>query len=537
MLTLEEAQAVLASVGTDTPPTAESLRAARAAVVLAAKEAKTKGDKLALTTMLEAIRMADTAITAAEELESQSAQELSALVADIPELADEAPAEPEAQPEPEAPRILSLSEAAARLGLSPAAEERIEVTEREPRQTLTVAGQEASDASWSDLGDAFARETKTAYRAGKTNIATFRTEYDNRLTGKKDADSRVLDELSRAAGDQAVIAAGGCCTLAEPIRDQPMLESLARPLADALPTVGAPAGAVSFFPPICLPVDGVDTWTCADDAAVDPADPDTWKTCHEVECDDVQTETLDSIYRCLTIGNFNQRFNGERWDAYLHKTAAMWARVAEISLFNKIATDPNVTTHTVTDTGSIYVTFLQTVLRAAATIRQNQRYGNIGIRVFAASWLNDAILADRISRAAQRGRSTESSDVATILAENNITVTWSPDLNPIEPNGQVSGPLTAFPATASIVLFVDGGVFRLDGGELNLGTEIRDMQNNRQNQVSAFSESWETAVVRTCDAKAITLPVTVCGQAPCQPAPAPGSSEDAPLFTQEVTAP
>ena len=525
-----EAQQVLSAVGSDTAPTSAQLTEARTALVGAARTAKDAGDRQSLATMLEAIKLADRAISEVAALEATAAAELDALTADIPELATEV-VEPVAPDESgAAPRVLSIAEAAARLGLGASAP--AEVTER-PTQTLTIEGRESSGATWADLGNAFAKSASSALRGGRTTLATLRTEYTHNLTGKQGPDSRILDDLTRQAHDPAVVAAGGCCSLAEPIRDQPMLASLSRPLADALPVVGASAGAVTLYPPICLPQGGVATWSCAQDAAVESDDEETWKDCYEVDCAAASTVTVEAIYRCLTIGNFQQRFSPERWDAILHAATAQTARVAEIALFNKIATSPLTTVHTVTNTGSVYLTFLQNVLLAAATIRQNQRYSDIGLHVFAPEWLKAAIQADRIARAIQRGRASEGGDVTEILAENNISVTWSPDLNPIEPTGQVSGPLTAYPANASIVLFADGGVFRLDGGELNLGTEIRDYDLNRQNKLSAFAESFETALVRSCDTKAITIPVTVCGSAPCSSTP-PGATAGAPLFTSEV---
>lgn len=538
MLTLEQAQAILGAVGSDTPPTAEQLTQARAAFVTAAKAAKEKADKAALATMLSAINVAAQAIEAAKKLEAEAAAELDALTADIPELAadaaDETPADE--APADTTPQTLSIADAIARLGLGGAATaaDVVEVTDR-PTQTLTINGEESSDASFRELGAAFAKSTKSMLRDGRTLLATIRTEYDNVLSGKAGDNTRLLDDIARQAADSAVVAAGGCCSLAEPIRDMPMLASLARPLADALPTIGASAGAVTLFPPVCLPQGGAQVWTCEQDAEVDADDPDTWKVCTEIECEEPDTITVEAIYRCLTIGNFQQRFAPERWEAILHAVLAQQARLAEQKLFSNIANSPYTVASTVTDTGSVYATFLATIIRVAAVIRQNQRYDNVRIKAAAPSWLLDAITADRLARAIQRGRTVEGASVDTLLAERNIDMIWTPDVNPIQTGATSAGALAAWPATASLVVWADGGVFRLDGGELNLGTEIRDHDLNRQNKVAAFGESFEAALVRSCDTRSIALPVTVCGSAPCQPAAAPGSTEDNPLFTFDTT--
>lgn len=526
MLTLEEAQAILAAVGSDSAPTVEQLRAARAVFLETAKTAKTQGDKAALATMLETLKAADLAITEAEKLATEAAAEIDALAAEFPELSDEPAAEPsdDAPAAKEPAQVLSVQEAIARLGLAPQKrEEQAVVTER-PTQTLTIGDREMNDATWGDMGAAFAKALKTNRREGRNTIATFRSEYEHSVKGLGDAAAtRVLDSLSDRASEEAVVAAGGCCSLAEPIRDQPMLSSIDRPIASSMPTVGTAAGAVTFFPPVCLPQGGIGTWTCEQDALVDPADDATWKTCETIECVDPDVYNVEAIYKCLTIGNFQQKFNPERWNAILAATAAAQARLAEQTLFNQIANSEYTTQHTVADTGSVYATFIRATLLAAATIRQNQRYAGRRLKVIAPEWISDAAQVDLLMRAVRRGRQVEAEAIETVLARENIDVTWSPDIDPIEPAGQVNGPLTNFPATANIVIYVDGGVFRLDGGEINLGTEIRDHDLNRQNALAAFSESFERGVVRACDTKHITIPVTVCDQAPCldvEPAPA-----------------
>lgn len=535
---LVKAQETLLAVGSDNAPSVDDLKAARAAFVSAAAAAKDKADKESLVAMLDAVKVADQAIDEATKLAAAAAEELAALVADFPELAGGQELEAEApqadDPAPAATgRMLSVAEAAQRLGLAGSVSSQIEVTEREPRQVLSIGGNESTDANWSELGNAFAKHAKQGIRAGRSTLATLRTEYATKLTGKTGENTRILDELSRQSADPAIVAAGGCCTLAEPIRDIPMLATLGRPIADSLPTVGASAGAVTFFPPVCLPQEGVATWTCDQDAAVDEADPETWKQCVEVECDEAQDEVLDAIYKCLTIGNFNQRFAPERWDAVLHAAAAAQARLSEQTLFNKIANNANTTKRTVTDTGSIYYTVLNAAVRAWSIISQNQRYTGRRANMIMPSWVKDAAALDVLARGIKRGRAASERPLEQALAEHMIDVTWSDDISPIEAAGG-TGVLGQFPATFTATINVDGGVFRLDGGELNLGTEIRDHDLNRQNKVAAFAETFETAVVRSCDTMALTIPVTVCDAVACIDE-LPGSTADAPLFTSAIT--
>lgn len=524
MLTLEEALALLGAVGTDDAPTVKELRSARTAFVDAAKVAKEKLDRKALASMLEAIKVTEAAISEAEATLTAAEEEINALTADIPELneVEEAPVESSTEHSADV-KVLSVAEAIARLGLSPAPEGSFEVAEREPAQTLTINGEESNGASWGQLGDAFAKFSKSSLRSGRTTLATFRTEYSNQLTGKAGENTRIIDDLARRSGESAIVAAGGACSLAEPIRDQPMLASLERPIASALPTIGASTGKVTFFGSVCLPQDGANRWTNAQDLAVDADDPDTWKTVTEIDCDDIEEVTVEAIYSALTIGNFQHRFAPERWEAILHAVAASQARLAEQTLFEALSNSDHTTQHTIADTGSVYNTVVRALLTAAATIRQNQRYEGRRFRAILPSWVRDAAELDLLSRAIRRGRSVEADALETILARGGVDPIWSPDIDPIEPAGQVDGPLTEFPDEAQAVLFVDGGAFRLDGGEINLGTEIRDHDLNRQNKVATFTESFETAFIRGCDAKSITIPVTVCDAAPClDEAPAGG---------------
>lgn len=536
---LEKAQELLAAFADKdaTKPSSAELTEARGAFVAAAKTAKEKRDRDALAAMLEAIKVTDLAIEEATKAEAAAADEFAALTADFPELADDEPQGTElsaesAEEKPEGTKMLSVAEAAQRLGLAaPSESDRVEVNET--RQTLSINGEEAPDASWQKLGDAFAKHAKMGIRGGRTTLATLRTDYAVTLSGKRGENTRILDELAREAGNPAIVAAGGCCTLAEPIRDIPMLATLGTPIADALPTVGATAGAVTFFPPVCLPQEGVATWTCEQDAAVDEADPATWKECVEVDCDEADDVVLDAIYKCLTIGNFNQRFAPERWEAILHAAAAAQARLSEQTLFSKIYNNANTVKRTVADTGSVYYTVLSAAVRAWAIISQRQRYTGRRARMIMPSWVQLAADLDVFARGIKRGRAGNEKPLAEALAEHGIDVVWSDDISPIEATAG-TGAIPEFPATFQATLNVDGGVFRLDGGELNLGTEIRDHDLNRQNKVAAFAETFSTAAVRSCDTWGLTIPVTVCDAVACIDE-VPGASADAPLFTSAVT--
>ena len=72
-----------------------------------------------------------------------------------------------------------------------------------------------------------------------------------------------------------------------------------------------------------------------------------------------------------------------------------------------------------------------------------------------------------------------------------------------------------FPLTLGSVLAPNGFFTFLDGGTLDLGTEIRDHNLNRQNKVAAFAESYEGILARGCNALGLDIPVEICDNVAC----------------------
>jgi hypothetical protein len=172
-------------------------------------------------------------------------------------------------------------------------------------------------------------------------------------------------------------------------------------------------------------------------------------------------------------------------------------------------------------TGSTYVNLINGAALAAATIRQDERLADVRFNLWLPEWIRQAIRADiRVRRVASSAtESAELADqvIAQALGNEGIDVVYSPDIDRIEEDspGQQDGPLSPYPAVASAVLAPNGYFTFLDGGTLDLGTDIRDHELNRQNMVAAFAESWEGLLARGCNAKALDIPVEACETAPC----------------------
>src|SRR5690606_25699878 len=121
-------------------------------------------------------------------------------------------------------------------------------------------------------------------------------------------------------------------------------------------------------------------------------------------------------------------------------------------------------------------------------------------------WIRTAVRLDLINRrvfsSATDDPNVADSMLAAAFANEGVKAIYSLALDSIEGASGVTpdGPLTALPATAGAVLAPDGYFTFLDGGTLDLGTEIRDHSLNRQNKVAAFAESYEGLLARGCEA-------------------------------------
>ena len=532
MLTIQEALSILARVG-DENLTLSELTQARDTIARQLHSLRGSGtpDLDALTTLRESYFAADEAVKALADAEKSAEEEVDAALSDIPDPDAEGDAEGDDEEEEESEdekslstttkkgRMLSVQEAVSRLGLNT---QQFTVNEPEPDLSTTstkviLNGDAVQDATLFTLAEAFHDSAGRSLKAGKERVARIETTFaeGRTLSGKIGQDTNLIDSF---VSPEAITAAGGCCSLPEPIYSNPVQGSTSRPIRDSLNTMGASRGKFTFFPAICLPVDGVGLWSCEDDELVSEADPATWKTCAEVDCDAVDEVGVDAIYSCVTVGNYQTRFAPEQWQGYLAALAVMQARQAEVALFTKMRAAVT-TTHTVEALGSIFANVTNGVALAAAAMRQEQRLGDIQLNLWLPEWVRTAVRMDLVTRRVHgvaEDPNVADTLLSTAFSNEGIKVVYSQDLDPIEASGaQADGPLSALPLTAGAVLAPDGYFTFLDGGTLDLGTEIRDHNLNRQNKVAAFAESYEGLLARGCNAKALDIPVEVCDNAAC----------------------
>lgn len=545
-MNLEEILAIIERIGTESAPSATELSTARTELARAIHgEARSETPDLeVLTTLRSAFSQAGTALAEAEAAEEAAQQQVAELLADIEDPDAEAAAVEtetetqatdeeaetetdgtEEQAEAEAPaeervpvaaaaasRTLSLREAAARVRVRPVTP--VEPVPGTPGSSIFVLGSQVDSVpSIRDVASAFERTVRSP-STGKQTILRVDSILDDGqvLPGDTAGNTQMLDRL---VGPEAVAAAGGCCSLPTPIRTQTVLSSTARPIRDSLPAIGVTqTGAVTYFPAVCLPADGAAVWLCTDDEAVDPEDPDTWKECVFIDCPTADTTIVDAIYRCLTIGEFQRRFATEQWVAILQATLALQSRIAELHLWANMLAGVS-TTHTAAATGSVFTTWANSLQLAADTIRDDQRYTDVSVRQWLPRWFRGAIATDLYNRRLVDVQDPTAVDnlINSVASNAGVNITWTLDPDPIEPGGQSNGPLTDYPATVSSVIAPEGYYSFLDGGQFDLGIEIRDLDLARQNAVGAFAESFEGLLARGCNAKRVNIPVDICNDA------------------------
>src|SRR5690606_6679518 len=144
-----------------------------------------------------------------------------------------------------------------------------------------------------------------------------RVEHDypepRRLFGSERFDNDQL--LDAIASPHAIAAAGGVCDPLPAHFSHPHLGVRGRPIRDALPRFQANRAGVRFSPTGTLAdlTGAVGVWT--HDTDTSPGESE--KVCLTLECEEEALAYVDAVTACLTIGNFQARFNPEFWRSRL----------------------------------------------------------------------------------------------------------------------------------------------------------------------------------------------------------------------------
>lgn len=509
-------------IGTDDPPTDEELAEARGELVDLLDEA-TGGDTPDLESaraLRQAIDQIDTEVTARGEAEEAARAEAAELRNGVVDGDDEGEGEEGAEgaegsegEEGEAEGAEAEPVAAAQLGRSiAAARQRVQANAEPPptnpfvrmRAMGQAAGEEIGpDATLADVARIFTDHAH-AVTSGRQKLIRSEVTYpeDRRLGEKLEDNLRLIESVT---GPTALAAAGGICAPLPADFDHPIAGERGRPIRDALPAFNANRGGIRYAPSASLGdvADGITVWTEATDAS--PGESE--KACLVVECEDELVAKVDAVVECLQIGNMQARFNPEFWRSRLVLLNIAHDRKAEQTLYAQLAGNATAVTYGDSHT---YRDVLGAVDKAVAGISSRLRYRTTRFRAIFPAWLRQAI---RVDLANQRLGSTpaESLNIADqvitgFFQSRMVDPVWSPDLDVF--GAQSAGALEEFPDDdVDFLIFAEGDYLFLDGGTLDLGTEITDSVLNKTNDRQAFMETFEKGIQRRTGALEVTVPI------------------------------
>ncbi|MFN2592877.1 MAG: major capsid protein, partial [Candidatus Dormibacteria bacterium] len=285
-----------------------------------------------------------------------------------------------------------------------------------------------------------------------------------------------------------------------------------RPVRDGLVRFGAGRGGIRFIasPHLSDVAPGVSTWTHQTDAAWTPGA--ATKPFVTVSCGSEIVVQVDFIPLAMVIGNFNRMTFPELWEEWWNRAQVQWARYADSLLLTRLAA------LCTTATPAQDLGFSRDALVHLGTAGDGYRSRNRMepdeiIQVFAPFWLLGSMRRDMARQhPVDDAIAKADAEILGYLAKDNIEPVFYLDSPTTGANqvftAQGSGPLEGYPATAQCFMFAPGSFLHLDGGELNLGTEIRDWTLDQQNQVAAFVETAENVAFKGLEALAI--PIRVC---------------------------
>jgi hypothetical protein len=360
--------------------------------------------------------------------------------------------------------------------------------------------------------DVFHRYNRHIGRQGRQALIRLEFSYpeDRQFGMSVEENTRMVNRLVEP---RAIVAAGGICDPLPADFSHPIIGNRGRPIRDALPSFNADRGGLRFMPAATLGdlsdlvPSPITVWTHETDA-----EPLTeTKGCPALTCDTESEAKVDAIVRCLTIGNFQAKFNPEFWRSRLDLLLVMHDQVAEQTLFAELqanaadvtwAADPNTGTGTARNA-------LRALDRAVAGLRSRYRITDgQAVNWIAPEWVRAALRSSLTAQVPGDDSTMFSAADALItgfLQSRNVRPIWSPDIQIFA--AQAAGALNEFPATANTILYPEGTFLFLDGGTYDLGIEVTDTTTNSTNDRQAFAETFEAVAYRGAEAIELILPI------------------------------
>lgn len=436
--------------------------------------------------------------------------------------ADEAPAAEEKQPEPVS---ASVSDLVSRLSSQIAA--RTKTTTKEVRTVPgvhlrglgTAASFDIGEGRMSDLGQLFSTHAKSVTQRNQaTKLFSLTRDYEpSRQLGQnaEENNRRLVDVFGFGETTRPVTAAGGLCGPGDVDHSHPICGDRGRPVRDSLVQFNASRGQVTYFPAVGMGAveGGVSIWTQEMDAGAVASG--LTKPCPPVDCPDELTAEVDAVVRCLTIGNFQARFSPEFWASRLELLLIAHDRAAEQKAIEEIH-ESAVGVPAIAGS-NIIESFLQNINSIVAADRGIQRKQGQYV-VLADAWVRDQIRNQVIENlgVANNVDTIQIADatIAGWLSDIGVRAVWTQDGTVSEATGEHNIPeaVGALPGTTTVYVYPEDAYFFLDGGTLDLGTEITDSALNAVNNRQAFAETFEKVAFRGCSSYRFDLNTAVlCG--------------------------
>jgi hypothetical protein len=358
-----------------------------------------------------------------------------------------------------------------------------------------------------EAGALFHKFNRHVGRSGRVALLRLEKTYpESRQFGMSvEENTRMVEAVT---GQRAITASGGICGPLDADFTHPVCSDRGRPIRDGLPAFQADRGGIRFAPAITVGdlTSAITVWTEANDASESPAIEA--KACPHIDCEDELEAKVDAIVKCITVGNFQAKFNPEFWRSRLDLLQVEHDREAEQVLFAQIQAEATDVSWAATEGGTAKEA-LRALDRAVAGLRSRHRISrSTTMNWIAPDWLRDALRSSLTNQAPGDmfdPYSAADSTISNFFANRNIRPIWSPDLQVF--SAQAAGALAGFPTTATTVVYPEGTFVFLDGGSLDLGIEITDSTLNATNDRQAFAETFEGLVKRGCEALELVVPV------------------------------
>lgn len=508
---------LIAQIGTDSAPDDQTLRSARTELRTALNTALAGDDPdvEAGAAIRQAIDEIDAELAArTEDRAAQSARAAELLQGldqeeEGPDDDEEEDGEEEAE-EAAGDEAVTVNPAQLRTALTRTRVRAEANAEPEPESDMRALGMGPAagavtdpNLSLKDAADIFHRFNRHVGRNGRQALIRMEKTYPEERQFGTSVETNT-EMVNAVAGHRAIVAAGGICGPLEADFSHPVCGDRGRPIRDALPAFQADRGGLRFAPSASIGdlSDAVTVWTVENDESPGVLT----KACPHLTCPDEVEARVDAIVACLTVGNFQAKFNPEFWRSRLDLVMIEHDRIAEQTLFAQMQADaPNVTV--AADSGGTAKENLRALRRAGAALRSRLRVDDSQrLQWIAPSWLREAMAGSITNNADDLDEyAVGAGQISAFLDAINIEAVWSPDLQVFGAQG--AGALAAYPSTATTLLYPVGTYVFLDGGTLDLGIEITDSTLNETNDRQAFVETFEQATFRGCEALELVLPV------------------------------